>query len=373
MTCRKFGMTCRKTELGVKMKRIIYILLTIVLAASCGGDAIKVVVPTNELGDMKERTENMQLTPGKLIRINAFTPGNCARAVAEGLCLDVMLSDFIVFAEGVTEDDVVDMFVSAKAAMDSTGAKMWCVHLPYSTYNVAELDEVKRLEGVGKLTWLMNLSMEYFKPQCFVIHPSSGRHITGTEKFTEGQKQSRRTIAALQAALDADNEKYGMSSILCVENCARSVGYDAASLLELLDAEGLEKVRICLDTGHSLIPLNGRYRNYCDSLPEAAENGDAVKDLKLIGTRLGTLHIQQNHGAVGREGSVDIHLEPFDDGLIDWGEFYDVLLNECRYRGCFLYETSNIEVKGDGLSTMESVHSNYYDFIYPAYIEYLKK
>ncbi len=354
------------------MKKIIYIFLAVAFSVSCGSGAIRVVAPTNEPGSGKDRTENMQLVPGKLLRINAFTPENCARAVAAGLQMDVMLSDFIVFKEGVTEDDVVDMFVSAKAAMDSTGAKMWCVHLPYSTYNVADLDETRRLEGVEKLNWLMDLSMEHFRPQCFVIHPGSGRYITGTEKFAEGQRQSRKTIAALQENLDAENGKYGLKSILCVENCARSLGYDAPSLLELLSAEGLEKVRICLDAGHALIPLNGEYRNYDENLPEAAKNGDAVEALRQIGTRLGTLHIQQNHGAVGMaKGSLDIHLEPFAGGLIDWGEFYDVLLNECRYRGCFLYETSNIEVKDDGLSTIETVRSNYYDFIYPAYVEYM--
>ncbi len=349
-------------------------IFTVVMAASCCNGSVNVVEPTNELGSAKDRTDKMQLVPGKLLRINAFTTKNCARAVAAGLQMDVMLSDFIVFKEGVTTDDVVDMFVSAKAAMDSTGAKMWCVHLPYSTYNVADLDEEKRLEGVEKLNWLMDLSMEYFRPQCFVIHPGSGRYITGTEKFAEGQKQSRKTIGALQANLDANNEKYGLRSILCVENCARSLGYDGKSLLELLDAEGLEKVKICLDAGHALIPLNGEYRNYDENLPEAAANGDAVKELRTIGTRLGTLHIQQNHGAVGRvKGSLDIHLEPFAGGLIDWGEFYDVLLNECLYRGCFLYETSNVKEQNDGLSTIETVRSNYFDFIYPAYVEHLNK
>ncbi len=356
------------------MKKLIYILLALAFTISCCNDAVKVVEPTNELGSAKDKTDKMQLVPGKLLRINAFTLENCARAVSAGLQMDVMLSDFIVFKEGVTEDDVVGMFVSAKAAMDSAGAKMWCVHLPYSTYNVADLDEEKRLAGVEKLNWLMDLSMEYFKPQCFVIHPGSGRYITGTEKFTVGQQQSRKTIGALQANLDVNNEKHGLNSILCVENCARSLGYDGKSLLELLDAEGLEKVKICLDAGHALIPLNGEYRNYDENLPEAAANGDAVKELRTIGTRLGTLHIQQNHGAVGRaKGTLDIHLEPFAGGLIDWGEFYDVLLNECRYRGCFLYETSNGKEHNDGLSTIESVHSNYYDFIYPEYVGYLKK
>lgn len=355
------------------MKKILFTLLSAALMVSCAGNGVKVVEPTTKLGSEKDKTENMQLVPGKLLRINAFNTTNCARAVAEGLQMDVMLSDFIVFAEGVTEADVVNMFVSAKAAMDSTGAKMWCVHLPYRTYNVADADEEKRLEGVKKLNWLMDLSMEYFKPQCFVLHPSQGRYITGTEKFAEGTAQCRKTLATLQQNLDANNGKYGLSSILCVENCTRSLAYDGESLLALLDAPGLEKVKVCLDAGHALIPLNGKYRNDVDSLPEAAANGDAVADLRVIGTRLGTIHIQQNHGAVNRESPLDIHLEPFAGGLIDWGEFYDVLLNECRYRGCFLYETSNKEIHNDNLSTIESVHSNYYDFIYPSYLKYIEK
>ncbi len=353
------------------MKKIIYILLAMIFAVSCCNDAVKIVEPTNQPGSAKDRTEKMKLTPGKLLRINGFTAENCAKAVAQGLQMDVMLSDFIVFKEGVTEDDVVEMFVSAKAAMDSTGAKMWCVHLPYSTYDVASLDEERRQEGIAKLTWLMDLSMDYFRPQCFVVHPGTGKHFVGTEKYEPAKRQSQQSMRELQTALDGFNAEYGLNAILCVENCPRNITYDAKSLLDYLSAPGLEKVRICLDTGHALIPMNGEYWDMENMT--SVSNGDAVQMLREIGTRLGTLHIQQNHGAIGREGTLDEHIEPWKDGLIDWGEFYDVLLKDCRYRGCVLYETSyHKEHKGAG-STMETVKANHEEVLYGSYLEYISK
>ncbi len=353
------------------MKKLLYILLAGFAVASCCCNAITVVEPTNELGSVKDKTEKMKLTPGKLLRINGFTVENCAAAVAAGLQMDVMLSDFIVFKEGVAEADVVDMFVSAKAAMDSSGARMWCVHLPYSTYNVATRDEDRRREGIEKLTWLMGLSMEYFRPQCFVVHPGTGKNFVADENYEAAFMQSRQSMLELQAALDAYNAEYDLNAILCVENGPRNVAYDAKSLLGLLDAPGLEKVRICLDTGHALIPMNGEYWDMENMT--SLSNGDAVQMLREIGTRLGTLHIQQNHGAMGRTGSFDEHIEPWKDGLIDWGEFYDVLLNDCLYRGCVLYETSHHAEYKDNGSTMETVRANYEDVLYGSYMEYLNK
>ena len=85
-------------------------------------------------------------------------------------------------------------------------------------------------------------------------------------------------------------------------------------------------------------------------------------------TRLGTLHIQQNPGALDPTDPKDKHLEPFSGGLIDWGEFYYELLKNNRYRGCFLYEVSFKQVyDGDG-STIESAKSNYTNLIYPAFV-----
>ena len=165
----------------------------------------------------------------------------------------------------------------------------------------------------------------------------------------------------MQRHIESCNAQHGTKAILCVENCARSLAYDGDSLLDLLDAEGLEKVRVCLDTGHALIPLNGKYI-------DPVRNGDALDVLRRIGTRLGTLHIQQNPGALDPTDPKDKHLEPFSGGLIDWGEFYYELLKNNRYRGCFLYEVSFKQVYDGDSSTIESAKSNYTNLIYPAFV-----
>ena len=246
-------------------------------------------------------------------------------------------------------------------AIRSTKADFWGLHLPYQTYDISSTNENTRVTAVLKLKRLIELTIEHLRPQHFVIHPGTGTILTTGGDFAERTAQSRKSLAELQRHIESCNAQHGTKAILCVENCARSLAYDGDSLLDLLDAEGLEKVRVCLDTGHALIPLNGKYI-------DPVCNGDALDVLRRIGTRLGTLHIQQNPGALDPTDPKDKHLEPFSGGLIDWGEFYYELLKNNRYRGCFLYEVSFKQVyDGDG-STIESAKSNYTNLIYPAFV-----
>lgn len=62
------------------------------------------VAPTTELGKADEAIENLQLKPGKLISINQVNAANCRRAVAAGMCIDIMASDKIVFASDMTDE-----------------------------------------------------------------------------------------------------------------------------------------------------------------------------------------------------------------------------------------------------------------------------
>ena len=335
------------------MKHIVFFLTAaLLLNASCGSSdeggktdppaAPVPVAPTTELGKADEAIENLQLKPGKLISINQVNAANCRRAVAAGMCIDIMASDKIVFASDMTDERLDGLFAECGEAIRSTKADFWGLHLPYQTYDISSTNE--------------NL-----RPQHFVIHPNTGTILTTGGDFAERTAQSRKSLAELQRHIESCNAQHGTKAILCVENCARSLAYDGDSLLDLLDAEGLEKVRVCLDTGHALIPLNGKYI-------DPVCNGDALDVLRRIGTRLGTLHIQQNPGALDPTDPKDKHLEPFSGGLIDWGEFYYELLKNNRYRGCFLYEVSFKQVyDGDG-STIESAKSNYTNLIYPAFV-----
>ena len=118
-------------------------------------------------------------------------------------------------------------------------------------------------------------------------------------------------------------------------------------------------MRVCLDTGHALIPLNGSYIN-------PTRNGDAVAIPKARHTPRHAA-IQQNPGAEGQSGTLDKHLQPYDGGLIDWGELYYELLKNNRYRGCFLYEVSFTDTYDGTTATIESAKANYTGLVYPAF------
>ena len=252
------------------MKHIVFFLTAaLLLNASCGSSdeggktdppaAPVPVAPTTELGKADEAIENLQLKPGKLISINQVNAANCRRAVAAGMCIDIMASDKIVFASDMTDERLDGLFAECGEAIRSTKADFWGLHLPYQTYDISSTNENTRVTAVLKLKRLIELTIEHLRPQHFVIHPGTGTILTTGGDFAERTVQSRKSLAELQRHIESCNAQHGTKAILCVENCARSLAYDGDSLLDLLDAEGLEKVRVCLDTGHALIPLNSKY------------------------------------------------------------------------------------------------------------------
>ncbi|WP_295938319.1 TIM barrel protein [uncultured Alistipes sp.] len=357
------------------MRKLLTLLLSAATLIGCSGSdnsspnndgRITIVTPTTAPGSASDDITKMQLKPGKLITLKQVNAANCKRAVVAGMCIDIMAQDATVFAGDMTDAKLDALFAEAGAAISSTSASLWGIHLPYQTYDVSTTDEPTRTTAVSKLKALIELSMKYLKPKHFVMHPSTGTILTTDAAFAGRLAQSRKSIRELQEYITSCNSTYNLNTILCVENCPRSLAFDAASTLELLNAAGLEQVRICLDTGHALIPLNGSYVN-------PTKNGDAVALLKAIGTRLGTLHIQQNPGAVGESGTLDKHLQPHGGGLIDWGEFYYELLKNNRYRGCFLYEVSFVDTYNGASATIETAKTNYANFIYPAYKQTLQR
>lgn len=364
------------------MKHLLIVFLSIFLYACSGGEEVNnsgntggnnsdneqttpkpltpvVVTPTTTLGEADAEVSHLRLSPGKLIGLEQITEKNCNRAIAANMWLDVIARDKNMWAEGSTNELREFAFYTAGEILKTTGAKLWGVHLPYSTYDIASLDEAHRKEAVAKLTHIIDIAIEHLRPYQLTIHPSTGSYLTTSADFAQHREASRRSLIALQKVIEQSNSAYGTSTILCVENCSKSVGYDGKSLIELLNVEGLESVRVCVDTGHALIPQNGSYI-------ETKGTGDVVQILKDVGTRLGTLHIQQNIGL--SEYPYDKHMEPFAGGLIDWGRVYQTLLKDCRYRGCFLYETSWVDkYGGDTKSSIESTRKNYDTVIVPAY------
>lgn len=328
-------------------------------------EKITYVTPTNVPAFVGSEYKNIRLCPGKLIGLEQITESVCKRANAANMWIDAIARDKNMWAEGATDELRELVCYEAGNILKQTGTKLWGMHLPYSTYDIASLDENHRKEAVSKLKHIMDITVEHLAPHHLVIHPSTGSYLTTDANFAKHKAASQKSIAALQAELDRLNNLYGTSTILCVENCSKSVAYDSQSLLELLDYPGLEKTRICIDTGHALIPQNGKYI-------DTKSGEDVVQALKNIGRRLGTLHIQQNIGI--NEYPYDKHIEPWNGGLIAWGEVYKALLNECGYRGCFLYEVSWIDSYESGnKSSIESCRENYDKIIIPQATLALKK
>ncbi len=380
------------------MKRILYVLLAAAMIAACGdkepqnipgrGDweepapggngeinpvdpnEVKLVTPTTNPGSENENIGALKLTPGKLISIKSINENNCKRLIKAGLYVDVMLSDADVF--GITDEKLESMFKSAGNALDATGAPIWGVHLPYKNNVAIDSKTASTIEtAYNNHVKMIELCLKYLKPKHLVIHPGNTSVYVGQADYDVRFKAVQNSLVRIQAKLDELNSQYGTKAVLCVENCARKVAFDAPSMLDLLSAKGLEKTMICFDAGHAIVPLNGEYVND-DSSRSLKKTGDAAAMLKEMGTRVRTLHIHQNKGK--KEGSTyDTHLTPFAGGLIDWGEFYKVLLQDCRYRGCFMYEATYQDVhEGEG-ATIETIAANYKDFMYPAFVEYISK
>ena len=324
-----------------------------------------VVIPTNVPASVGEDVTLLRLQPGKLIGLEQITESVCKRALAADMWIDAIARDKNMWAEGVGNELREFAFYEAGRLLKEYGTKIWGMHLPYSTYDIASLDENHRTTAVSLLSHLIDIAVEHIKPYQLTIHPSTGSYLTTDADFNKHLAASRKSIVELQKALDQANKTYNGNTILCVENCSKSVAYDAQSLLTLLDYPGLEKVRVCLDTGHALIPQNGSYIT-------TKAVGDVVQMLKTLGTRLGTLHIQQNIGL--KEYPYDKHLQPWTGGLIDWGQFYKVLMEDCGYRGCFLYETNWVGTyEGDTKANIENVRKNYDTVIVPAFETLISK
>ncbi len=379
-----------------KMKDNIFLAVALLLCGAVFAPVTvgQIVAPITELSPSSDYNTNIRLKAGRLTSItNVQNATTLTKFKNAGLCIDVSLSDGDICATYDKDDaGLVTLFKNMQKAIQSSGVVVWGVHLPYSTAGKGAIDDsnsTNRKNAVAYQNNLIDLCVQYLNPQVIVTHPGAtsvytNQYSTSTTSGTHyynRRRWSRESMVQMQAQLDKSNAAYGGSAILCVENCMRQTTHDALSLLDYLDYPGLEKVKVCLDTGHALIPHNSHYLDISGekmtgtSYKTAVQEGDLITMVRLLGDKLGTLHIQQNHGLIGRivtSGSSDTHLQPFNGGLIDWGKFYYVLLKEIGYRGCFLYEVSYIsEYQGAG-ATISSIATNYSDVILPAYEEYLK-
>lgn len=190
-----------------------------------------------------------------------------------------------------------------KAEIDSSGLKVWSVHLPFSkTIDISVIDDTKRAEVVEFMKDMVHIA-GIFKPQHLVLHPSS--EPIAPDERAERLENSRASIELIAPTA----REIGAS--LCIENLPRTcLGRNGQEMMMLI--EGLDGVAICYDTNHLL------YQSHEDFLNSIAKG--SIK----------TVHISDYDFADER------HLLP-GVGKIEWKKLWDGVRAN-GYDGIMMFE-----------------------------------
>ena len=198
---------------------------------------------------------------------------------------------------------VWDRAVAIKAGIDSSGLKVWSVHMPYSrTLDISMIDDVKRAENVKYMKDMMRVA-GIFQPQYLVLHPSA-------EPIAPDEREQRLANSHASIGELAPVAKE-IGAVLCIENLPRTcLGQNGEEMMRLI--EGYDEVGLCFDTNHLL------YQSHADYL-KAVEKG-----------KIKTVHLSDYDFADER------HLIP-GEGLIDNQALW-AGIRENGYDGIMMFE-----------------------------------
>ena len=151
---------------------------------------------------------------------------------------------------GKDSTGVRDRAEALKADIDSSGLKVWSVHMPYSrTLDISVLDDLKRAENVQYMKDMMRVA-GVFQPQYLVLHPSS-------EPITPDEREQRLSNSHASIGELAPVAKE-IGAVLCVENLPRTcLGQNGEEMMRLI--EGYDEVGLCFDTNHLLYQSHEDY------------------------------------------------------------------------------------------------------------------
>lgn len=323
------------------------------------GDFIP-VEPTTELAASGADVSRLRLQPSSTLSMGSEISYVAAPGLGMKWISPALPSDESVWGQTIT---------AAEKYLADNGCKVWCIHLPYGPRgDVRNRDlcapDDDRAIAVAYFTKVIR-AVAPLKPKNVLVHCNQ------TLAFDDGSSPESLALSLHELQTVADQ----IGAHICVENMSYGVGADAGVLADAVDkanAMGSHRfeVRIGFDTGHANLYVT------------RTQPGKTVVDwLRTAGARIGQLHI---HGNRGWKGSItDDHLMPNYKGQLVysdaigaaglWGEFYHVLLSECRYRGPFTYEIGSRsfgEVDGqsryDNIASPWHVLHNYNSYLYPA-------
>ncbi len=213
--------------------------------------------------------------------------------------IEVTMNDVI----GKDTAGVRDRAALLKSQIDSSGLKVWSVHMPYSRkIDISLVDSAQRADVVSYMSDII-WAAGVFQPQYIVLHPSA-------EPIAPDERAERLACSHESIGLLAPVAKE-IGAVLCIENLPRTcLGKNGQEMMYLID--GYDGVGICFDVNHLM------YQSHADFL--AAIDKGSIK----------TVHISDYNFTDER------HLLP-GVGHIDWKPLWD-RIRANGYKGIFMYE-----------------------------------
>ena len=162
--------------------------------------------------------------------------------------IEVTMKDII----GKDTAGVWDRAALVKSQIDSSGLKVWSVHMPYSRQiDISLIDSAKRADVVSYMKDIMRVA-GMFKPKYIVMHPSY--EPVAPDERAERLANSHASIGKLAPVAKE------IGAVLCIENLPRTcLGKNGQEMMALI--EGYDEVGLCFDVNHLLYQSHEDFLN----------------------------------------------------------------------------------------------------------------
>lgn len=289
------------------MKKLLLSILTLA-CFSCQAPQ-RMITPTTEVAPEGAKVEGLRYYPGISIGIKMENYEEYLQKIADAgfKYIEISIAHKSGLAE-MTDEQVVELLTTKRDQATAVGLTVWSMHLPFENKewtNIAGQETIRR-QSVDNIMRVLRLCNQAI-PECknYVLHCSKGT----LEPRSESVAQARKSLSEMLP------EAKAMGVRLCVENLVGSLCYSIEEMSATID--GVEDVWVTFDIGHA----------NCVGI-------DVVEFLKVIGPRLGTVHMHDTMFG----SRIDDHRVVGQGDVNRWGEVYQTLLEDNRYRGVFLFE-----------------------------------
>ncbi len=226
-------------------------------------------------------------------------------------CVELSFDNFQYFRKlGVSYDSMIAEVLKTKTTVKS---KVVAAHLPYGELINRAVNTSEQPKVLNELSKWLQFFSELGVKTAAVHIPFNYASID--EDSVTYPSRIREVNLNFFKGLTSLGREYGLK--LAVENrYERGVyGYLPKDLIHIINYVGDEYLRICLDTGHSIINGFQPHEYY-----------------KLLHPDIVLMHVHDN------DGSKDLHQPPYT-GCIDWNTFLNTL-KESKYEGSIVFEVA---------------------------------